>query len=274
MTDLDHIVSDHYGRADLHKIILSRLLESGVAAADLTHEHLTPVDEFHIGGVAATEHLLDPLGIEKDTFVLDIGSGIGGTARLLNRRYGARVTGIDLTPEYVRCAQELTSAVGLEAEFREGNAVDLPFEDSTFEVVTLLHVGMNIRDKPALFRGASRVLKLGGRFAVYDVMLFGAHPAFPLPWAATPEASFLTRPADYLAAAEAAGLKLIRREDRGAVAVEFFDKLQVTLAASDPPPVGLQILMGDTAAIKVGNMMAAAKAGDIEPVEMVFEKAA
>src|SRR5690606_9525799 len=103
-----------------------------------------------------------------------------------------------------------------------GSALDLPFADESFDLVTLIHVGMNLPDKPRLFAEVARVLVPGGSFAVYDVMRFGAHPAFPLPWASDPASSFLETPEAYLAAAEGAGLSLIARRDRGEMARRFF----------------------------------------------------
>jgi SAM-dependent methyltransferase len=210
MNDVEDRVAAHYGGAGLHERIMERLAEAGIASGAVTAEHLKAVDEFHIGGAEATLALLDQLEIGRDTRVLDIGSGIGGPARMIAGRYGARVTGIDLTPAYVETARRLTEAVGLRAEFVQGSALDLPFAAESFELATLLHVGMNLPDKPRLFAEAARVLVPGGTFAVFDVMRFGDHPAFPLPWASDASASFLEPPEAYVAAAERGGLRARR----------------------------------------------------------------
>jgi SAM-dependent methyltransferase len=274
MASLDQDIARHYGGAGLSDQILAGLVAAGVDKSAVMAEHLKPVDEFHIGGVAATEALLDPLKPGRDTRVLDLGCGIGGTARFIARRYGATVTGIDLTPDFVATAERLTALVGLEATYHIGSVLDLPFEDESFDLVTLIHVGMNIADKPRLFAEASRVLAPGGIFAVYDVMLFGSPPAFPVPWASTPDVSALARPDAYLSAADAQALRLRHRRDRGEIAKAFFAEIQAKMAASGPPPVGLPIIMGENAKEKVANMVAAVNAGDIQPVEMVFEKPA
>lgn len=272
MTDTEDRIAAHYGVGALYDRIMDALRAGGVAPGALTPDHLKPVDEFHIGGAEATVALLDQLTIDPGARVLDIGCGIGGTTRLLVSRYGADVTGIDLTPEYVETAERLTGAVGLRAGFVAGSALDLPFEDESFDLATLIHVGMNLPDKPRLFREAARVLRHGGTFAVYDVMRFGAHPVFPLPWAAEPEASFLGEPGDYLAAAEAAHFAVRARRDRREVAQDFFARMQARMAEAGPPALGLPILMGQDAAAKVANMIAAVNAGDIAPVEMIFDK--
>lgn len=273
MTLVDDRVIAHYSAIGLADRIFARLAEFGVPASEITSEHLKEVDEFHIGGAEATLALLDPLGIRPGTRILDIGCGIGGPARLMAERYGADVTGIDLTPAFVETARRLTEAVGLSARFVAGSAFDLPFEAGSFELATLLHVGMNLPDKPQLFAEAARVLAPGGTFAVFDVMRFGAHPAFPLPWASDPDASFLAAPEAYLDAAAGAGLSLATRRDRGDIARDFFARLRAATAEGRRPSVGLPLLMGEAAEAKIGNMIAAVDAGDIQPVEMIFRKA-
>ena len=272
MSDTEAHVAGHYGINNLFDLIVDGLVKSGVDADRIEAAHLKPVDEFHIGGLAATKAFMDPLAIGPETQVLDIGSGLGGSARFIAGEYGAPVTGIDLTPEFVETARKLSDLVGLETTFVTGSALDLPFDDASFDLATLFHVGMNLPDKPRLFEQAARVLRDGGRFAVYDVMQFGAHPAFPLPWSGTPEGSFLATPEDYLQAANNAGFQLIDRNDRGDVARAFFAEMQARMAAGDGPAVGLPLLMGEDAPIKAANMRAAVDAGDIQPVEMIFKK--
>ncbi len=95
---------------------------------------------------------------------------------------------------------------------------------------------------------------------------------FPCPWAGDPASSFLAEPEVYLEAASAAGFELLTRRDRGEVARAFFARMQAQMAGEAPPLVGLPLLMGEAAPIKVANMMAAVQAGDIQPVEMIFRK--
>jgi ubiquinone/menaquinone biosynthesis C-methylase UbiE len=105
------------------------------------------------------------------------------------------VTGIDLTEEYVRVAQALARRVGLanRASYRHGSALDLPFAPQTFDGAYMLHVGMNINDKKKAFAEVRRVLKPGAHFAIYDVMREKSEGelSFPVPWAASPETSFV-----------------------------------------------------------------------------------
>ena len=120
--------------------------------------------------------------------LLDVGSGIGGPARTFADAFGCRVTGVDLTEEFVEAANALTRRCGLSdrVSFRQASALALPFADASFDAATLIHVGMNIEDKAGLFAEVRRVLKPDARFGVYDIMRVaeGEIP-YPMPWAAT-----------------------------------------------------------------------------------------
>ncbi|WP_294608623.1 class I SAM-dependent methyltransferase [Roseovarius sp.] len=264
-------VARHYGRLGLYDRIITGLAELGKSEDNLTPDDLKAVDEFHIGGVEATRDLMAQVDIGPQSRALDIGSGIGGTARHMAHSHGAIVTGLDLTPEYVETARRLTKLVGLSPEFVVGSALDMPFDDQTFDLATLIHVGMNLPDKAKLFSEVARVLKPGGSFAVYDVMQVGkAHPEFPVPWASSADTSFLDRPDAYLAAADKGGFTLVAQRERGAFARDFFARLSASLQDSSPPPVGLGLLMGEDAQLKIRNMVKSVGAGDIAPVEMIF----
>ena len=132
--------------------------------------------------------------------VLDIGSALGGPARHFAEMFGAHVTGIDLTQEYVDVANELTRRCGLaeRAVFRQASALDLPFTRNSFDRASLIHVGMNIADKATLFAEVRRVLEPGALFVVYDIMKVGnGDVPYPMPWAATCRDEF-RRDADHV----------------------------------------------------------------------------
>ena len=273
MRDIEGGVSKHYASYDALARIRAGLVEMGLDPDRISPEVLKPVDEFHIGGAEATAALLEKLDIRPDMNVLDIGSGIGGPARMIAARHACRVTGVDLTPHFVETARALSAMCGMadRVRFEVGSAVSLPLPDASFDLALLLHVGMNVPDKPALFREARRVLRDGGTFAVYEVMRTGdGDLAFPVPWAETPDLSALEPPQTYRAAAEAAGFILEGEENRREVALDFFSRLQAQAASGAPPPLGLHNLMGPTMKEKAANMMAAVRAGTIAPVQMIF----
>lgn len=268
---LEQNVSKHYTRGDLQQTITKALPGgAGDAAA------LAGIEEFHIGGREATADLIAQLPLRPEMHVLDIGAGIGGTARYIAQTFGCRVTGVDLTEEYVAVANALSRRLGLDkVSFRQGSALTLPFEPASFDAATMLHVGMNIGDKRALFAEVSRVLKPGGVFAVYDIMKAGPGDiTFPVPWAATAETSFVAEIAAYRSALEAAGFAPAPERGRRDFAIAFFQKLRAQTAEKGLPPLGLHVLMGETFREKVANMIANLEQGVIEPVEIIARKKA
>jgi SAM-dependent methyltransferase len=274
--EIESGVSKHYASYDVLARIRAGLAEMGHDPDKISPELLKSVDEFHIGGAEATVALLEKLAIQPDMEVLDIGSGIGGPARMIAARYGCRVTGVDLTPHFVETARALSTMCGMvnRVRFEVGSALALPLPNTSFDLALLLHVGMNVPDKAALFREARRALRDGGTFAVYEVMRTGdGDLAFPVPWAETPDLSALETPHTYRAAGKAAGFALEAEEDRREVALDFFSRLQAQATSGAPPPLGLHNLMGPTVTEKVANMIAAVRAGIIAPVQMIFSTA-
>jgi ubiquinone/menaquinone biosynthesis C-methylase UbiE len=272
---IEQDVSRHYTHGNLQEAVLKGLRALGRAPDDVRPEDLAAIDEFHMGGPQATTELAEGLGLEQGTRLLDIGSGLGGPARFFARRYGCEVTGIDLTPEYVEVAQNLTRMVGLEGSvsYRVGSATALPFADGNFDAATLLHVGMNIPDKDRLFVEAARVLRRSGVFGVYDVMRVGeGELEFPVAWAASANTSFVLEPAGYRRALEAAGFTVESERSQRDLAVAFFERLRARIAQSGPPPLGLHILMGADAGKKIANLIGNLEAGRIAPVEMICRK--
>ncbi len=276
MRDVESGVSKHYASYDVLSRIRAGLAQMGHDPDRISPEVLKPVDEFHIGGAEATSALLEKLSIRRDMEVLDIGSGIGGPARMIAARYQCRVTGVDLTPHFVETARALSAMCGMaeSVHFEVGSAVALPLDDASFDLALLLHVGMNVPDKAALFREARRVLRDRGTFAIYEVMRTGdGDLSFPVPWAETPNLSALETPDTYRTSAKAAGFVLETEENRREVALDFFARLQAQAASGAPPPLGLHNLMGPTVKEKVANMIAAVQVGTIAPIQMMFSAA-
>jgi ubiquinone/menaquinone biosynthesis C-methylase UbiE len=151
-----------------------------------------------VGGRDATLALAQWADIRAGDHVLDLGSGLGGPARTLAASFSCQVTGLDLSPEFCRVAQRFTERVELtdRVRFQQGSATDMPFGDSSFAVVWMHNVGMNIPDKERLYREIYRVLRSGGRLVISEYMAGPEQPLhFPVPWAREAALSFL-RPAD------------------------------------------------------------------------------
>ena len=145
-------IAQHYERSDLGEAILGALKAAGKDVDHLTTEDLAPVDEFHTRGRPATVDLARLLSLNANERVLDLGCGIGGPSRYLAKTFGCRVVGVDLMPEFCRVAAMLAERTGLadRVEYRQGDALAVPFEDQSFDVVWSQNVVMNIADRDRL----------------------------------------------------------------------------------------------------------------------------
>lgn len=251
--DVRDLVRGHYGGRNLSDTILTALAEAGTDVEQITAADLFPLDQLHAGGVAATRHALDRLGLAPDMRLLDIGCGIGGPSRLA-ATYDAQVTGIDLTPEFVEAATALTARVGMtdRASFVATAGESLPFEDDSFDAAVMVHVGMNIPDKQAVFAEVNRVLAPSAPFAVYEQMRTGEGDlTYPLPWAVDERSSFVESVEDYRSHLEGAGFTIEDVEDR----------TTSTLGAPPDGPISPLVVFGPVFGQRIGNNVAATKAG-------------
>lgn len=277
MRDEQHerAVARHYQVSSLTERIIEAVKASGLDPDGLRPEDLAPIDEFHIGGRAATRHVLAKMGLTGSEHLLDVGCGIGGAARYIAASVGCRVTGIDLTPEYVEAARDLSARTGLaeRTRYQVASALQMPFGDAAFDAAITLHVAMNIKDRAGLYREVARVLRPGAVFAIYDVMQ-GRNDGlrYPVPWAETPAGSHLTTPDEMQSLLAEAGFEVGEVEDRTDFGIAFFRE---RLAAQGPPPaLGLHVLMGASARDKLQNMLAGLEGGSIAPVVMIARRAA
>ena len=224
----ESMISDHYTSGQLIDEIFSGIKRLGKTEKTVTIDDLGPVDEFHIGGRQASEDFLGQLDIKPDMNVLDKGCGLGGPARFTVSCYGCKVIGIDLTQEFVEVGNKLSSWVGLgkQTELEQASAVQMPFNDNSFDAAYMIHVGMNIQDKTSLCKEAHRVIKGGGYFGIYDVMLTGdSNLKFPLPWAEITANSFVSSLSEYKEYLSLAGFVITAERNRREFALEFFEEL-------------------------------------------------
>jgi len=223
MSDVEAVVQHYYGDRPVIQRIEEALRAAGIDPERPSHRGLWPFDQLHSRGIVGTREHAERAGIQAGMYVLDLGCGLGGASRYLAAECGCRVAAIDLTPNFVEAARILTARCGLaeRIEFRQANALALPFQDDTFDHVWSYAVTMNIADKEGLGREVARVLKPGGRFSCNEIALgAGGAPVFPLPWASKEESSFLVSPVVMRAALEAGGLSVIEQVDLTATRLE------------------------------------------------------
>ena len=276
ISELEDKVARHYHHGRLEQAILEALRASGKDIERLRAVDLSGADEFHLGWRPATVELARELVLTADEQVLDVGAGLGGPARYFAEAHGCRVTGIDLSAEYVAVANALTLRCGLEASvsFQQASALAQPFPDASFDVATLNHVGMNIQDKAGLFREVRRVLRPHGRFGVYEIMQQDdGELRYPMPWAATRETSFVAAPAEYRRLLVDAGFALEAQHDRTTLTLELWKQMRARVAREGAPPLSLHTLMGPATPERLGNVMAALESGAIAPVALICRAA-
>lgn len=264
-------VAGHYGKAGLEEAILKGVESAGKDKEKLTAGDLAAVDEFHVGGLEATRELAARMELRAGMRVLDVGCGIGGPARYFAGELGCQVSGIDLTEEFVNVAKSLTRLVGLEsaAEFRQGNALALPYEAESFDRAYTIHVLMNVGDKAGVFREVRRVLKAGGLFVMFDI-LRGKKGAlqYPVPWAGSEETSFVGTLEEYRSALEGTGFRVEQVRDRREFSVEFTERAMARVAQSGAPALGLHLLMGEKTPVMLKNVLGMMKEGVLTAVEV------
>ncbi len=274
MSHIEETVARHYGVSGLLERILAGLEANGADPQNLQPDDLAPVEEFHIGGRKATALAVEKLSPRADHHVLDVGCGIGGTARFIAGQVGCRVTGIDLTPEYIDVARELTARTGLAGKigYHVASALDMPFEAASFDAAITIHVAMNIRDRAGLYGEIARVMKPGARLCIYDVMKKNADDiTYPVPWAETAESSYLTTPDEMRTLLGEAGFEVMEVEDRTDFAIEFFQQ-SLAAAANGPLPLGLHLVMGASAPEKFKNLLANVENGRVAPAQIIASR--
>jgi SAM-dependent methyltransferase len=241
----------------LYNKIIEGLNILGTDLSEVTLDDLKPVDEFHIRGDTATKELIELSGFTPDLHILDVGCGIGGSTRRLSHETGCRVTGIDLSEEYIDTAQRLTELLNMQEQvkFEAASALELPFDDNSFDGVWSLQMNMNVDDKLSWLKETYRVIKPNGRAILYEVCGNRNTPLyFPVPWAQDSSMSFLVPPESFRNDITSAGFDIDVWNDKTDLAQKAFAQMKEPVGEPNLPVLGVYMLVGNDISAKAYNL--------------------
>ena len=274
MTDAKAI-ADHWGRGDVYGMIVGALAKMSKPLEGLTVEDLAPVDHFHARGLSATVELADRLPIKAGQHIVDIGCGLGGPARYIAKRFQCSVSGLDITEPFVEAANKLTALLRMEGQVKieHGDGQHLPYPDAFFDGAYTQHVTMNVPDRLGFFREAYRVLKPGAFFALTEHGLGPkGNPHYPLPWSADGSGAYLIAPSETRALLEKTGFEDIAVDNTGAKYLAGYKAVIERAEKGALPPLGIHILMGETALQKTRNAARNIEEGRTHPIQVICRK--
>jgi len=250
-------IHGYYSPNDLYNKIIAGLNEIGKDLSKVTLDDLQPVDEFHIRGNVATKELIKLSEFTPEMHILDVGCGVGGSTRRLSHETDCRVTGIDLSDEYIDAAERLTQLLNMQerVKFHAASALELPFDDNTFDGAWSIQMNMNIEDKLLWLKKVYRVLKPGGRAVLYEVCGNKNTPVyFPVPWAQDSSMSFLVPPESFRDVITGAGFDIDVWNDKTDLAQKAFAHMTEPMGKPDLPELGVHLLVGNDIQTKAYNL--------------------
>jgi len=201
------------------------------------YERIFGADFLSSGGLETTRTICEALNIRAGTRVLDVGSGLGGSAFHMNREYGAVVTGIDVLPQMIAMSTQRTAEHGIDGvRFIEGNILNLHLSAGSFDLVYSRDAFLYIKDKLALFQILHRLLAPQGHLFVSDY----AHGPGPLSNEflnySNGAGYYLEEPEAYSAIIQKAGFQEVQVQDMTAtfIAVLQREMADIRVRASEP----------------------------------------
>jgi len=147
------------------------LSEQGLDAGEaLDVAALESLDQLHYHGRSAVLEAIEELGLDRESRVLDIGSGLGGPARVIASEVGCRVTAVELQDDLNRLAQSLTRRCGLAdlIEHRRADVLTASLPTREFDALVSWLTFLHIPERETLLRRCHQRLRPGGRILVED----------------------------------------------------------------------------------------------------------
>lgn len=253
-------ICKHYASPTILGRIEEGLGKIGKTPQTVTLDELAPLDEFHTRGMSATVELIDLLDARANMHVLDVGAGLGGSARRLATARGCRVTGVDLSDDYCRAGTTISEWLGLggRVTLTAGDATDLSrFATDFFDAAWTIHVGMNVAAKAAFYGEIARVVKPGARLVIYDILAGnGGDIHFPVPWARDASTSFLATRDQLTDLIARAGFGGVEFRDQSKEGIAFIEQgLARMKQPGGPPPLGLHLVLGREFGVMAENLL-------------------
>lgn len=225
-------VNQHYSKEasfqtthDLLDSLIARLKPGELAPLKL--DELAALDQFHVGGLQANARLAERIAdrLSSTNTVLDAGCGLGGPARYLAAREGAKVTGVDLTEEFCQLAIKLNKLSGIDVRIICADVLATGMASQSFDVVWTQHVAMNIANRAGLYREFHRLLKESGVLAIHDVVKTNDNAIeYPMPWSAEGEHSHVLTKDEMFKVLEDSGFRLLHSDDVTAESLLLLDR--------------------------------------------------
>lgn len=267
-----HPLADHYQRALRADEVLAQI-DAHYPDGPTLHQ-LAPLDQLHIGGLAASARLLDRLNPDTHSQVLDIGAGLGGLMRQ-GASLGFHMTGLDITHGFSALNKALSSRVNQTAvsslAWVTGDARALPFADHSFDAVLFQHSLLNMPDTTKVLAESLRVLRPGGQLVMHEVVS-GPNVSqlhYPVPWAVSPEHSHLLPLTTLIRLLETSGFVLEHVEDWSELALAWRQRQrQKEQSAARQSVLSPQWVFGEQFLTMGSNLLKNLAEGAIKVVEI------
>ncbi len=267
-------VSEYYRCDNIEQAIKQALQQARKDAQPFDPALTAALDQFHIGGLAATLALLEIAGLDSEDRLLDIGCGLGGPARVIATQTGCRVVGIDLSADYCNAAELISKQLNLadRTQFVQANALNLPFPTNHFSALWTQHVTMNIEHKSTLWRELARVLSPGGKLLMYEVMLGDGNSdriEYPMPWAKQASSSFLATADGYRQSLSSCGFDISIWDDVSTEALDSVSRVVDMLSRGKIKQPNLGLLLGERYLTMMLNLAKALRGKALQVIRVV-----